>query len=156
MGGWRVMVRGIQRIKHSFASKQSSSNDRNNSGEQKIDTAVLRRKEIIMMMILCLCFLGWRPVFFFCFCTSGSYRQQLDIQIAQMNYMEVLRADFNTVTLRFSQQLLQTENFWNVIPRHWASDATSLGEQLWWQSITSWKAGVPTSFNWNVFKVAHF
>jgi hypothetical protein len=47
-----------------------------------------------------------------------------------MNYMEVSRADFNTVTLRFSQQLLQTENFWNVIPSHWVSDAMSLGKQL--------------------------
>lgn len=72
-------------------------------------------------MILCLCFLVRSPVFFLCFCTSGSYRQQLDIQTAQVNYMEVSRANFNTLTLRFSQQLLQTENIWNVMPCHWVS-----------------------------------
>jgi len=37
--------------------------------------------------------------------------------------MEASRANFNTVTLRFSQQLLQIENFWNVMPRHWVSSS---------------------------------
>lgn len=117
------MVRGIQRIKHLFASKYSRSNNRNNSEEQKIDTALLRRKEIIMMMILFICFLVPSPVFSLCLCTSGSQRQQLDIHTAQMNYMEVSRANFNIVTHSFLQQLLQTESFCNVMPRHWVSSS---------------------------------
>jgi uncharacterized membrane protein len=54
--------RDEERIEHLSASKYSSNNDRNNFEEQKIDIALVGRKEIIIIIssisiILCLCFL---------------------------------------------------------------------------------------------------